>query len=143
MPHPIFDSRLYDAYRQTMDATPASGERRVFQMDPAQLETAERTSLGFVNEGADMLLLEPVLFCVDILLTLKQACRVPIALGQIRSLPMQLLTSPGTSARPLPGSVGGLPPRPAQASCGPAFARVTGRQRRSRRRTLAVSHPAM
>jgi delta-aminolevulinic acid dehydratase/porphobilinogen synthase len=45
MPHLIFDSRLYDAYRQTMDATPASGERRVFQIDPARLETAERASL--------------------------------------------------------------------------------------------------
>ncbi|MGH3898271.1 MAG: hypothetical protein ACRDTA_08450 [Pseudonocardiaceae bacterium] len=80
MPHLIFDSRLYDAYRQTMDATPSSGERRVFQIDPARLETAERASLGFVDEGADMLLLEPALFCVDVLLALKQACRVPIAL---------------------------------------------------------------
>ncbi|MGH3898429.1 MAG: hypothetical protein ACRDTA_09260 [Pseudonocardiaceae bacterium] len=83
MPHLIFDSRLYDAYRQTMDATPASGERRVFQIDPARLETAERTSLGFVDEGADMLLLEPALFCVDMLLALKQACRVPIALFSV------------------------------------------------------------
>jgi porphobilinogen synthase len=83
MPHLIFDSRLYDAYRETMDATPVSGERRVFQIDPARLETAETTSLGFVDEGADMLLLEPALFCVDILLALKQACRVPIALFSV------------------------------------------------------------
>ena len=83
MPHLIFDSRLYDAYHQTMDATPASGGRRVFQIDPARLETAERASLNFVDEGADMLLLEPALFCVDILLMLKQACRVPIALFSV------------------------------------------------------------
>ena len=83
MPHVIFDSRLYDSYRQTMDATPASGERRVFQIDPARLETAERASLGFVDEGADMLLLEPALFSVDMLLALKQACRVPIALFSV------------------------------------------------------------
>ncbi|HWR48868.1 MAG TPA: hypothetical protein VN327_14850, partial [Pseudonocardiaceae bacterium] len=62
MPHLIFDSRLYDAYRQTMDAAPASGERRVFQIDPARPQTAVRASLGFVDEGADMLLLEPALF---------------------------------------------------------------------------------
>jgi len=66
MPHLIFDSRLYDAYRQTMDAAPASGERRVFQIDPARPETAVRASLGFVDEGADMLLLEPALFCGDV-----------------------------------------------------------------------------
>lgn len=79
MPHLIFDSRLYDAYRQTMDATPASGERRVFQIDPARPETAVRASLNFVDEGADMLLLEPALFCADVLTALKQACQVPIA----------------------------------------------------------------
>lgn len=79
MPHLIFDSRLYNAYRQTMDAAPASGERRVFQIDPARPETAVRASLGFVDEGADMLLLEPALFCGDVLIALKQMCRVPIA----------------------------------------------------------------
>ncbi|MGH3975269.1 MAG: hypothetical protein ACRDS9_18365 [Pseudonocardiaceae bacterium] len=79
MPHLIFDSRLYDAYRQTMDAAPASGERRVFQIDPARPETAVRASLEFVDEGADMLLLEPALFCADVLTVLKQACQVPIA----------------------------------------------------------------
>ena len=82
-----------------------------------------------MDEGADMLLLEPALFCVDILLSLKQACRVPIALfsvsgeylrlrsegdvrllielftmlkrsGQIRSSPMPPPTWPGASVRP-------------------------------------------
>ena len=42
MPHLIFDSRLYEPYRRTMNATPASGERRLFQIDPARLQTAER-----------------------------------------------------------------------------------------------------
>jgi porphobilinogen synthase len=79
MLHLIFNSCLYDAYRQTMDAAPASGERRVFQIDPTQPETAMRASLGFVDEGADMLLLEPALFCADVLIALKQTCRVPIA----------------------------------------------------------------
>lgn len=78
MPHLIFDSGLYDAYRQTMDAVPVSSEHRMFQIDPARPETAVRASLGFVDEGADMLLLEPAMFCVDVLITLKQTCRVPI-----------------------------------------------------------------
>lgn len=78
MPYLIFDSRLYNAYRQTMDAAPASGERRVLQIDPARPETAMRASLGFVDEGADMLLLEPAMFCADVLIAFKQVCRVPI-----------------------------------------------------------------
>jgi porphobilinogen synthase len=79
MPHLIFDSRLYDSYRQTMDAIPVSGESCVFQIDPARPEAAVRASLEFVNEGADILLLEPALFCADVLVALKQACAVPLA----------------------------------------------------------------
>lgn len=80
-----------------------------------------------MDEGADMLLLEPALFSVDVLRALKQACQVPIApfsvsgeyrrlrsegdfgclsscspcssgLVQIRSLPMPPPTSPGSWA---------------------------------------------
>ncbi|MGQ0773324.1 MAG: hypothetical protein ACT4NY_02725 [Pseudonocardiales bacterium] len=79
MPHLIFDSRLYDSYRQTMDAVPVSGESRVFQIDPARPKAAVKKFLEFVNEGADMVLLEPALFCADLLVALKQTCAVPIA----------------------------------------------------------------
>ncbi|MBC6468043.1 hypothetical protein [Actinomadura alba] len=79
MPHLIFDSRLYDGYRRTMDAIPASGERRVFQVDPQRPTRAVRTSLEFIEEGADMLLLEPALFCADVLVALKRICAVPLA----------------------------------------------------------------
>lgn len=78
MPHLIFDSRLYDGYRRTMDAVPAC-ERRVFQVDPRQPARAVRISLDFIDEGADMLLLEPALFCIDVLVELKRLCAVPLA----------------------------------------------------------------
>jgi porphobilinogen synthase len=79
MPHLIFDSKLYDGYRRTMDAVPASGERRVFQVDPQRPTRAVQTSMDFIEEGADMLLLEPALFCVDVLIELKRICAVPLA----------------------------------------------------------------
>lgn len=55
----------------------------------------------------------------------------------------QIVTYAATGAcvRRLPGSAAGSPPRPAPASCGPAFPRAVERQHRSRRRTHAVSHP--
>jgi porphobilinogen synthase len=79
MPHLIFDSRLYEGYRLTMDAAPASGTRRMFQIAPTFPQKAVETSLAFVAEGADMLLLEPALFCADVLIVLRQVCKVPIA----------------------------------------------------------------
>lgn len=79
MPHLIFDSKLYDGYRRTMDAVPASGEHRAFQVDPRRPTRAVQTSLEFIDEGADMLLLEPALFCADVLIALKRICDVPLA----------------------------------------------------------------
>jgi len=79
MPHLIFDSRLYDPYRQAMGAVPASGEVRPFQESPARPRDAVGTGLAFVTEGAGMLLLEPALFSTDILIALKSACGVPLA----------------------------------------------------------------
>ncbi|MFD5188116.1 hypothetical protein ACFWMU_08125 [Streptomyces sp. NPDC058357] len=77
MPHLIFDSALYEEYRATMGAAPASGSR-AFQIIPRQAEQAVRTGLDYVGEGADMLLLEPALFAVDLLVQLKAATPVPL-----------------------------------------------------------------
>ncbi|WP_433357468.1 hypothetical protein ACQP25_30870 [Microtetraspora malaysiensis] len=79
MPHLIFDSRLYEGYRKTMDAVPASGDRRPFQIDPRSPMAAVDSALGFISEGARMLLLEPALFCADVLIMLKRACDVQLS----------------------------------------------------------------
>lgn len=80
MPHLIFDSRLYDGYRKAMDAVPASGDTRPFQVSPTRPASAVDTGLAFTAEGAGMLLLEPALFSTDILIALKAACpAVPLA----------------------------------------------------------------
>ncbi|MGW0962564.1 hypothetical protein ACWD4K_26980 [Streptomyces gelaticus] len=77
MPHLIFDSALYEGYRATMGAAPVSGSR-AFQIIPRQAEQAIRTGLDYIGEGADMLLLEPALFAVDLLVRLKAATPVPL-----------------------------------------------------------------
>ncbi|QLE71137.1 hypothetical protein FGW37_05530 [Streptomyces rectiverticillatus] len=77
MPHLIFDSTLYEGYRVTMRATPASGTR-AFQIAPRRADQAVRTGLGMVAEGADMVLLEPALFTVDTLIRLREACPAPL-----------------------------------------------------------------
>jgi porphobilinogen synthase len=79
MPHLIFDSRLYDGYRTVMGAVPASGDARPFQARPGQPHGAVAAGLGFVAEGAGMLLLEPAVFCADVLVALRAACGVPLA----------------------------------------------------------------
>ncbi|MFG2909236.1 hypothetical protein ACGF13_29735 [Kitasatospora sp. NPDC048286] len=78
MPHLIFDSALYEGYRTTMRATPASGARRPFQISPCSPEAAADTGLAFLDEGADMLLLEPGMLSVDILAALKRRTSAPL-----------------------------------------------------------------
>ncbi|MGW2541244.1 hypothetical protein ACWC5I_10320 [Kitasatospora sp. NPDC001574] len=78
MPHLIFDSALYEGYRTTMRATPASGARRPFQVSPRDPASAVGTGLAFVEEGADMLLLEPGMLSVDVLTSLKARTTAPL-----------------------------------------------------------------
>ncbi|GHF91037.1 delta-aminolevulinic acid dehydratase [Kitasatospora xanthocidica] len=78
MPHLIFDSALYEGYRTTMRAAPASGARRPFQISPRSPESAVDTGLAFLGEGADMLLLEPGMLSVDILTALKRRTSAPL-----------------------------------------------------------------
>lgn len=52
---------------------------RPFKASPARPGGAVEAGLGFVGEGAGMLLLEPTVFCADVLITLRAACGVPLA----------------------------------------------------------------
>jgi porphobilinogen synthase len=63
-----------------MGAVPASGDARPFQANPARPGSAVAAGLGFVAEGAGMLLLEPAVFSADVLIALRAACpAVPLA----------------------------------------------------------------
>ncbi|MEU8586919.1 hypothetical protein AB0C59_07920 [Streptomyces sp. NPDC048664] len=77
MPHLIFESSLYEGYRQSMGAVPRSGAR-VFQIDPARPEQAVHVAREMVDEGADMILTEPALHTVDTLVHLKDKIPVPL-----------------------------------------------------------------
>ncbi|MFJ6217262.1 hypothetical protein ACIQGZ_28605 [Streptomyces sp. NPDC092296] len=79
MPHVIFWSSLYDGFRLTMGATPKAGVDREFQINPGRPEQFVDSALKLVSDGADMLLLEPALFCADVLRELQTRTLVPLA----------------------------------------------------------------
>jgi porphobilinogen synthase len=78
MPHVIFASRLYGGYRRAMHATPRTGNRAAFQVHPSRPEQALDYSLRCLHEQADMLLVEPALFTVDVLMRLRTATNAPL-----------------------------------------------------------------
>jgi porphobilinogen synthase len=74
-----YASAFYGPFREAADSAPAFGDRRSYQMDPANADEAVRESLLDVEEGADMLMVKPALAYLDVLHRVKEATRLPVA----------------------------------------------------------------
>jgi porphobilinogen synthase len=74
-----FASAFYGPFRDAAGSAPAFGDRRGYQMDPANGREAVREALLDVQEGADMIMVKPALAYGDLIHTVKQATRLPVA----------------------------------------------------------------
>ena len=74
-----FASAFYGPFREAAESTPAFGDRRGYQMDPANAEEALREALLDVQEGADMVMVKPALPYLDVVRRVKDATRLPVA----------------------------------------------------------------
>jgi porphobilinogen synthase len=74
-----FASAFYGPFRIAADSAPAFGDRRGYQMDPANGGEALRESLLDVEEGADLLMVKPALPYLDIIRRVKDATGMPLA----------------------------------------------------------------
>jgi porphobilinogen synthase len=74
-----FASAFYGPFREAADSTPAFGDRRGYQMDPANGREAVREALLDVREGADMVMVKPALAYGDLIRAVKRATRLPVA----------------------------------------------------------------
>ena len=73
-----FASAFYGPFREAADSAPAFGDRRSYQMDPANGTEAVRESLLDVDEGADLLMVKPALPYLDIIRRVKEATQLPL-----------------------------------------------------------------
>jgi porphobilinogen synthase len=74
-----FASAFYGPFREAADSTPAFGDRRSYQMDPANGDEAVREALIDVEEGADIVMVKPALPYLDVVRRVKEATGVPVA----------------------------------------------------------------
>ncbi|HEX2225468.1 MAG TPA: porphobilinogen synthase [Thermoanaerobaculia bacterium] len=74
-----FASGFYGPFREAAESAPAFGDRRAYQMDPANGREAMREAELDVDEGADMLMVKPALPYLDILWELRQRFDLPLA----------------------------------------------------------------
>lgn len=74
-----FASAFYGPFRDAADSTPAFGDRRAYQMDPANADEAVREALLDVQEGADVVMVKPALPYLDVIRRVKDETRLPVA----------------------------------------------------------------
>jgi porphobilinogen synthase len=74
-----FASGFYGPFREAAESAPQFGDRRAYQMDPANGREAMREAEEDVEEGADMLMVKPALPYLDILAGLRQRFDLPLA----------------------------------------------------------------
>jgi porphobilinogen synthase len=74
-----FASAFYGPFRDAAGSTPAFGDRRGYQMDPANGREAVREALLDVQEGADMVMVKPALAYGDLISAVAAATGLPVA----------------------------------------------------------------
>ncbi|MFZ5564514.1 MAG: porphobilinogen synthase [Thermodesulfobacteriota bacterium] len=72
-------SAYYGPFRQAADSAPKSGDRKTYQMDPANAIEALREATMDIEEGADIIMVKPALPYLDILRTLRDEIDLPLA----------------------------------------------------------------
>lgn len=73
-----FASSYYGPFRAAANSAPASGDRKTYQMDPANGREAVRETLLDIAEGADMVMVKPAMAYMDVIHAVKQEVRVPV-----------------------------------------------------------------
>lgn len=74
-----YASSYYGPFRAAVSSAPSFGDRRSYQMDPANRREAIREALSDLQEGADMLMVKPALAYLDIVRELRDRLEVPLA----------------------------------------------------------------
>ena len=74
-----YASAFYGPFRDAADSTPQFGDRRGYQMDPANSREALREATLDVDEGADVLMVKPALAYLDIISKLRDEFDLPLA----------------------------------------------------------------
>jgi porphobilinogen synthase len=78
-----YASAFYGPFRDALDSAPGFGDKKTYQMDPANRSEAIKESLMDIDEGADILMVKPGLCYLDIVRDLRNEVELPIAVYQV------------------------------------------------------------
>ncbi len=78
-----YASCFYGPFRDALDSAPGFGDKKTYQMNPANRLEALKETLMDIEEGADMVMVKPALAYLDIIREVKNAVHVPVAAYQV------------------------------------------------------------
>jgi porphobilinogen synthase len=78
-----YASAFYGPFREAAESTPRFGDRRAYQMDPANAEEALREAWLDIDEGADMIMVKPALAYLDVIRRVKEETGHPLCAYQV------------------------------------------------------------
>ncbi len=74
-----YSSAFYSPFREAAESAPSFGDRRTYQMNPANRQEALREASADLDEGADILMVKPALSYLDIIRDVRDAFHCPVA----------------------------------------------------------------
>lgn len=74
-----YASAFYGPFRDAAGSTPEFGDRKSYQMDPANIDEALREIKLDLEEGADLIMVKPALAYLDVIRAVKDAFHIPVA----------------------------------------------------------------
>lgn len=78
-----YASALYGPFRGALDSAPKAGDKKTYQMDPANAREALREAVLDAEEGADILMVKPAIFYLDVLASIRAQSNLPLAAYQV------------------------------------------------------------
>jgi porphobilinogen synthase len=78
-----YSSAFYGPFREAADSAPQFGDRKAYQMDPANTDEGVREALMDIEEGADIIMVKPALPYLDVIFRVKQETGYPVAAYQV------------------------------------------------------------
>lgn len=78
-----YASSFYGPFRDALDSAPGFGDKKTYQMDPANRDEAIKETLMDIEEGADIVMVKPGLCYLDIVRDIKNTVNVPLAVYQV------------------------------------------------------------
>ena len=73
-----YASAFYGPFRDALDSEPRSGDKKTYQMDPANRREAVREILLDIDQGADMVMVKPAVIYLDVIAEIKARTNLPV-----------------------------------------------------------------